>query len=170
VLVILVAVFTHDSSIEVVLALLAVRPVGDAIRVEMKELGVEGPATVILFLTVDTRKEYPVSEFSPVTVIEVAAPTARGPNMFHDVNPCCWYSIKVSVRLFVPFDQLRFIELAVGLLVIRPYGGATSVDTAETVAVGVDDTLFFTVDIRKKYAVSEFSPVTVIEASEPRGS
>ena len=119
-LVIPVAIFTHDSSIEVVVALLAVRPIGDDIRVEMKELGVEGPATVILFLTVDTRKEYPVSEFSPVTVIEVAVPTARVPNRFHTVNPCCWYSIKVSLRLDVPFDQLRFIELVVGLLVIRP--------------------------------------------------
>jgi hypothetical protein len=36
--------------------------------------------------------------------------------------------------------------------------------------VGVDDTLFFFVDIRKKYAVSEFSPVTVMEVSEPMGA
>ena len=49
-------VFVHDRTIEVAVALLAVRTVGDVIRVEMEELGVEGPATFILFLIVDTRK------------------------------------------------------------------------------------------------------------------
>ena len=91
-----------------------------------------------------------MSEFSPVTVNEFAVPVARGPYGVHDVDPCCWYSTLVSVRMDVPFDHTRSTEFIVGLLAVRPYGAATSVETVELVVVGADEALPFTVEMRKK--------------------
>ena len=90
-----------------------------------------------------------MSEFSPVTVIEFAVPIARVPKFVHVPVSAVLYSTRVSVRLFVLFDQLRSTEFTVGLLAVRPEGGATSVETAKTVVVGADEMLPFTVEMRK---------------------